>query len=100
MRRLTAWSCCFAVILYARAACAAALAAPAANDWPQFRGPGGQGVSQATHVPVRWGATQNVAWKVPIPGRGWSSPVLSAGRLYLTIAVEDAAGAATAASGA
>jgi outer membrane protein assembly factor BamB len=59
----------------------------AENEWPEFRGPTGQGISQAVNVPLRWSATENVAWKVPVPGRGWSSPVLSKGRLYLTTAV-------------
>jgi outer membrane protein assembly factor BamB len=74
--------------------CVIALAtvAPAAEDWPQFRGPTGQGVSSATGVPIEWSATKNVAWKAPVPGRGWSSPVLSGGRVYLTTAVADAGG--------
>ncbi|MEQ1860504.1 MAG: PQQ-binding-like beta-propeller repeat protein [Chthoniobacteraceae bacterium] len=58
-------------------------------EWPQFRGPTGQGISAATGVPVKWSATENVAWSVEVPGRGWSSPVFSNGRLYLTSAVDD-----------
>jgi outer membrane protein assembly factor BamB len=58
-----------------------------ATDWPQFRGPTGDGVSEATDVPVRWSASENVAWKAAVPGDGWSSPVLAGGRLYLTTAV-------------
>jgi len=61
--------------------------AVAADDWPQFRGPTGQGISDATGVPAEWSPTRNVAWKTEIPGRGWSSPVLSAGKLYLTTSV-------------
>ncbi len=57
------------------------------TEWPQFRGPTGQGLSAAVKVPVEWSAASHVAWKVEIPGRGWSSPVLSGGRLYLTSAV-------------
>ena len=60
------------------------------TEWPQFRGPTGQGISAAVQVPVAWSATEHVAWKVEIPGRGWSSPVLSRGRLYLTAAVGEA----------
>jgi outer membrane protein assembly factor BamB len=67
-----------------------AVSPAAETEWPQFRGPTGQGVSAATQVPVEWSATENVAWKVEIPGRGWSSPVLSKGRLYLTSAIPDA----------
>ena len=39
------------------------------------------------NVPVKWSATEYIAWKVAVPGRGWSSPVLSNGKLYLTTAV-------------
>ncbi len=57
-----------------------------AHDWPEFRGPTGQGHSPAKNVPTHWSATDNVAWKKTIPGGGWSSPVLVNGRLYLTTA--------------
>lgn len=66
---------------------ASTIALAAENEWPQFRGPDGQGISKATSVPVKWSATENVAWSVEVPGRGWSSPVLSRGKLYLTSAV-------------
>ncbi|MEO7675505.1 MAG: PQQ-binding-like beta-propeller repeat protein, partial [Verrucomicrobiota bacterium] len=59
---------------------------PAADDWPEFRGATGQGLATATNVPIRWSATNNVAWKSAIPGEGWSSPVLANGRIYLTTA--------------
>lgn len=59
----------------------------AAQDWPEFRGPTGQGLSDANNVPVEWDETNNVAWKVAVPGKGWSSPVLMGGRIYLTTAV-------------
>src|ERR1700744_3763989 len=62
------------------------------TEWPQFRGTTGQGLSQAANVPVQWNATEGVAWKVELPGRGWSSPVLSKGHLYLTSAETDAGG--------
>ncbi len=58
----------------------------AAALWPEFRGPGAQGISTATNVPVSWSATSNIAWKVAIPGKGWSSPVLADGKIYLTTA--------------
>src|SRR4051812_17842843 len=58
------------------------------EDWPQFRGPTGDGISAATKVPLAWSTTDHVVWKQPIPGRGWSSPVLSHGRIYLTTATE------------
>jgi outer membrane protein assembly factor BamB len=86
---LYAWSCALALALTGPAAFARA----AADEWPQFRGPTGQGVSAATGVPVEWGPAKNVAWKTEIPGRGWSSPVLSGGRVYLTTAAGPANGA-------
>ena len=58
-----------------------------AQDWPQFRGPDGQGHSSERDVPIRWSETQNIAWKVPVPGRGWSSPVVVDGRVWLTTAI-------------
>lgn len=60
------------------------LLALAAQDWPEFRGPTAQGLSKETGLPVEWGAEKNVAWKKPIAGLGWSSPVVHRGRLYLT----------------
>ncbi|MEZ5303761.1 MAG: PQQ-binding-like beta-propeller repeat protein [Verrucomicrobiales bacterium] len=62
--------------------------APAPAQWPQFRGPEGNGHTSAKNLPVRWSATENIAWKTPLPGEGWSSPVLGGGKLYLTAAVE------------
>ena len=59
-----------------------------AQDWTEFRGPTGQGHADALPVPLEWGAARNIAWKQSIPGRGWSSPVLKGGRLYLTSAVD------------
>lgn len=66
-----------------------AASAVAAQDWPEFRGPTGQGHAASKALPLQWSASQNVAWKQAIPGRGWSSPVLVNGRLYLTSAVGD-----------
>jgi outer membrane protein assembly factor BamB len=59
-----------------------------ASDWPQFRGPTGDGVSQATNIPIQWSPADNVVWKKAIPGSGWSSPVMSGGKLYATSAVD------------
>lgn len=66
-----------------------------AADWPQFRGPTGNGISTATNVPQKWSAIEHVAWKQAIPGSGWSSPVLSRGNLYLTTATDLGMGAAS-----
>lgn len=56
-------------------------------DWPQFRGPDGQGHTDATNVPVEWSAEKNVAWKQAIAGQGWSSPVVQGEQIFLTAAV-------------
>jgi outer membrane protein assembly factor BamB len=53
-------------------------------DWPQWRGGDGSGVSSEVNLPVRWTETEGVRWKVDLPGRGLSSPVVAGGRLYLT----------------
>jgi outer membrane protein assembly factor BamB len=63
-----------------------------AADWPQFRGPDGQGHADVTGLPTEWSSTKNVAWKKEIPGAGWSSPILFRDRLYLTTAVPAANG--------
>ncbi len=58
-------------------------------DWPQWRGPAGQGHAPAARdLPVTWSETENVAWKTPLAGRGWSSPVIGDGRIWLTTAIE------------
>jgi outer membrane protein assembly factor BamB len=67
----------------------ASQAVAAAQDWPQFRGPGGQGHSAERALPVEWSESKHVAWKVPVPGRGWSSPIVSGGRVWLTTAVRE-----------
>jgi outer membrane protein assembly factor BamB len=66
----------------------AALALPLhAQDWPQFRGPTGQGHSTETGLPVDWSESRNVSWKVPVAGIGWSSPVVANGLVWLTTAI-------------
>jgi outer membrane protein assembly factor BamB len=57
------------------------------GDWPQFRGPNSDGHAAGTATPVVWSDTENVAWKTPIPGLGWSSPAIVGDRVYLTTAV-------------
>ena len=64
-----------------------AIALSAGQDWPQFRGPTGQGHASAQSLPLEWSESRNVLWKTPVPGRGWSSPVISEGRVWLTTAV-------------
>jgi len=60
----------------------------AAEDWPQFRGPDGEGHSTETGLPLQWSESQNIRWKTPVTGRGWSSPVVANGRVWLTTSVE------------
>jgi outer membrane protein assembly factor BamB len=59
----------------------------AAQDWPEFRGPTGQGIVTGGKIPTEWSDTKNVVWKQAIPGTGWSSPIVWKGRIYLTTAV-------------
>ncbi len=60
-----------------------------AQDWPEFRGPTGQGHSDERGLPLMWSETRNVRWKVAIPGRGWSSPAIQGDRIWLTTATEE-----------
>lgn len=73
-----------------RAILALGLALPliCAADWPEFRGPTGQGIVGEQPAPVRWSETENVRWKTPLPGTGWSSPVIRDGVVWLTTASE------------
>jgi outer membrane protein assembly factor BamB len=67
---------------------ALAIVAHAAN-WPGFRGPNGSAVSDEPSLPSEWGKDKNVAWKVAIPGYGWSSPVVWGDKVFVTTAVSD-----------
>lgn len=58
------------------------------DDWPQFRGPTGQGVSAAKQAPIAWSEQEGVTWRTPIPGQGWSSPVVYDRQVWLTTAIE------------
>ena len=72
--------CCF---LLAFLACRGA----SCEDWPQFGGPAGKGISSEKGLPVSWSAKKNVAWKFRMPGSGWSSPVVAGEKVYLSAAV-------------
>ena len=65
------------------------LLARAEEAWPQFRGPTGQGLSDATGLPLKWSETEHVKWKAPIHGKAWSSPVVLGNQIWLTTATED-----------
>ena len=67
----------------------AASGAVNAEEWPQFRGPTGQGHSVEHGLPLEWSESQNIVWKTPVAGVGWSSPVVGGGRIWLTAAVDD-----------
>jgi len=70
----------------------ASVAGTARADWPEFRGPSAQGVVNV-QLPTSWSSEQNVAWRRELPGEGWSSPVVSGNRIYLTAAIpQDSAG--------
>ncbi|MFM1769073.1 MAG: hypothetical protein RJA22_1602 [Verrucomicrobiota bacterium] len=59
------------------------------RSWPQFRGPDALGHGAHPGLPDRWGTNQNVAWRIEVPGRGWSSPVVQGNRVFLTTAVSE-----------
>jgi outer membrane protein assembly factor BamB len=63
-----------------------------AEDWPQFRGPTGQGLSAERGLAVEWSESRNVIWKTPVPGSGWSSPVVAGGRVWVTTAIKERGG--------
>jgi len=64
-------------------------------DWPEFRGPWGDGRASAPGdtkllgLPLHWSETNNIKWKTAIPFRGWSTPVVMAGQVWLTTATDD-----------
>lgn len=59
------------------------------GDWPQFRGPAGDGISVETGLPIQWDATTNVRWKIPLPGTGNSSPIVARGRVFVTCGADE-----------
>jgi outer membrane protein assembly factor BamB len=82
MNGLLRWSKSFATLLLV-----AAGPVNAETNWPQFRGPGSKGIATGDGLPDRWSATENVAWKSDLPGRGWSSPIVWGNRVVLTTVV-------------
>jgi outer membrane protein assembly factor BamB len=59
-----------------------------AQNWPQFRGPSGDGVVSSTY-PEKWSADENVAWKVKVPGVGWSQPIVWGDKVFVTTAAAE-----------
>src|ERR1700676_32025 len=68
---------------------ASQLAIVQAADWPHFRGPTANGVVEESRLPADWGKDKNIRWKTPIPGVGWSSPVVWGDKVFVTTAVTD-----------
>jgi outer membrane protein assembly factor BamB len=62
-----------------------------ADNWPQWRGPRNDGVSQEKNIQAEWSDTKNVAWKLPLPGRGGSTPCVWEDKIFLTCTVEGSA---------
>lgn len=63
------------------------IASLADDEWPQFRGPDGQGHAQSADLPLKWSESENIVWKAAIPGEGHSSPVISGSQIWLTTAI-------------
>ena len=61
----------------------------AAEHWPDFRGPTLDGITNATDVPIRWSESNNIAWKTAVPGRGWSTPVITGPLLWMSSAEQE-----------
>ncbi|MEM9282983.1 MAG: PQQ-binding-like beta-propeller repeat protein [Verrucomicrobiota bacterium] len=68
--------------------CLSLLLSSQADEWPQFRGPDGDGIADAANVPREFGESSSLTWKIKLPGRGWSSPVFDGEHLWLTTAKE------------
>jgi len=62
-----------------------------AENWPGFRGPTGQGISTERNLPVTWSLSENLAWRVEVPGIGWSSPIVWEDRVFVTSTTPDGA---------
>jgi outer membrane protein assembly factor BamB len=79
MNKLVAWACVIASVS----------AFPAfAEEWPGWRGPRGDGTSTEKAIPIRWSKTENIRWKVPVPGKGHSSPVVWGERIFVSTCLE------------
>ncbi len=79
------------ILFFPAALCPAQLFQAAPGDWPWWRGPNFNGIADADQkVPVEWSDTKNLAWKIKLPGRGHSSPVVVGTRLFLLTADDEA----------
>jgi outer membrane protein assembly factor BamB len=59
------------------------------DNWPQFRGPSGDGQSDSTGLPLTWNEQEHVKWKTAIPGEGWSSPVIEGNQVWMQTALDN-----------
>ena len=84
---------CYFLLRLAGLACVLFLASAAVRGqnlaWPQFRGPDANPVGAHTRLAERWSKTENVEWSNEIPGRGWSSPIVTGGKVYVTTATTE-----------
>ena len=71
-------------LFFASLFCSTTLAA----EWPEWRGPGGEGHAAASTLPVTWSNSTGIAWRTEIPGRAWSSPVIEGKQIWMTTAIE------------
>ena len=61
-----------------------------AQEWTQFRGPAASGVvPDNSNLPERWSSTENIAWRTPVSGLAWSSPIVANGLVFVTAVVSD-----------
>ena len=77
----------FGFLLFCVPAVVAGPPTESSPNWPQFRGPGSLGVADNPNLPERWSTNENVAWRIDVPGRGWSSPIVWGRRVFVTTAV-------------
>ena len=83
MSKLTSQSC--GVMCFVALACAVV---SASDNWPQFRGAQGGVAADDPALPDTWGPSQNIAWKIDVPGRSWSSPVVWGDHVFVTTAID------------
>src|SRR6478672_3572524 len=74
---------------FAVSAMAADAAIGGAKNWPQWRGPNAQGVSEARGLTEKWSATEHLKWKVDLPGVGDSSPCVWGDRVFITVSIPE-----------
>ena len=83
LRLLLAVSCCLAAFPTRAGETGLCTDQSAAGNWPQWRGPLANGVSPSANPPISWSETNNVRWKIPLPGKGHSSPIVFGDSVYL-----------------